>query len=198
MFAKSIAVVALLAGFAVSQTTNTTVNIGALSLTMKGQWCGAQQATCPELCPDYIKNDCDSGANANNDPEQNTLAVNCTCGNGTAPGLQYYINTIPTFLCEETHTECKANNAGSATAQKACDEAEAADCGTLDPAKYVVPTSTSTSASASATAASSTTAASAAATTTSKAAAAPTMGLSRELGTGIFAVGAAAAFGLMI
>ncbi|TVY52109.1 hypothetical protein LCER1_G004634 [Lachnellula cervina] len=187
MFAKSIAVVALLAGFAVSQTTNTTVNIGALSLTMKGQWCGAQQATCPELCPDYVKNDCDS----------NTLVVNCTCGNGTAPGLQYYINTIPTFLCEEKHTECKANNAGSATAQKACDDAEKADCGTLDPAKYVAPSSTSSSASASSTAASSTTAASAAATTTSKAAAAPTMGLSRELGTGIFAVGAAA-FGLMI
>ncbi|TVY27365.1 hypothetical protein LHYA1_G002970 [Lachnellula hyalina] len=188
MFAKSIAVVALLAGLAVSQT-NSTVNIGALSLTMKGQWCGAQQATCPELCPDYIKNDCDS----------NTLVVNCTCANGTAPGLDYYINTIPTFLCEELHTECKANNAGSATAQKACDDAEKADCGTLDPAKYTAPTSTSSSASSSATVASATSAAaSAAATTTSKAAAAPTMGLSRELGTGIFAVGAAAAFGLMI
>jgi hypothetical protein len=27
---------------------------------------------------------------------QNTLAYNCTCSNGTAPGLEYYIQTIPT------------------------------------------------------------------------------------------------------
>jgi hypothetical protein len=39
MVAKSIvAVVALLAGFTAAQSSNTTINIGALPLTMKGQF----------------------------------------------------------------------------------------------------------------------------------------------------------------
>lgn len=136
-----------------------------------------------------------------NDQSQTSLTINCTCTNGTAPGLQYYINTVPTFLCEELHTECKTNNAGNANAQKACDQAEQANCGKQDPSKYTPPSSSSTSATSGSASATATNAAAssgtAAASSTSKAAA-PTMAISRELGTGIFAAGAAAAFGLII
>ncbi|TVY62872.1 hypothetical protein LSUE1_G009832 [Lachnellula suecica] len=190
MFAKSVVAVALLASFTAAQ--NTTVNIPGLSTTLKSQWCNAQQTTCPELCGSATltkTNGCDPGS----------LNVDCICTNGSAPGLQYYINTVATFLCEETFSECESTNAGNANAQAACKTAEES-CGKLNPANYT-PAASSSSSTASSTATSTGAGAAAATTgsssTSSSKAAGATLAVARELGTGLFVVGAAA-FGMMI
>jgi len=41
------------------------------------------------------------------DATQETLEYDCTCSNGTAPGLEYYIQTMPTVSCvtRELHSQ---------------------------------------------------------------------------------------------
>lgn len=42
-----------------------------------------------------------------NPSTQDTLKWDCTCAsNSSAPGLQYYTQTVPTFICQELLNEC--------------------------------------------------------------------------------------------
>ncbi|KAK7756495.1 hypothetical protein SLS62_001329 [Diatrype stigma] len=63
---------------------------------------------------------------------QNTLDYACKCGNGTAPGLQYYTMTMPTYICDESYRLCHGAAGGDAESEKACDEDIKSQCGTLD------------------------------------------------------------------
>ncbi|CZT48132.1 uncharacterized protein RSE6_08793 [Rhynchosporium secalis] len=138
MFVKSVAAVAVFASFVAAQS-NATVDPNTISPTMRSQWCLAQKNTCGTLC---------SGNLADNDCDATTLAYKCNCGsNSSAPGLQYYTNTMPTFICEEVFRVCKKANEGVAAAQKACETNEQQNCGHNDPAKFVA-AAVSTSASA--------------------------------------------------
>lgn len=77
-----------------------------VDLATRSGWCGAQQNTCDTLCSDNTnKNNCDD----------NTLKWECTCSsNSSAPGLQYYTQTIPTFICNQLTADCVAKTSTSA------------------------------------------------------------------------------------
>ena len=134
-------------------------------------------------------------------PEE-TLVYQCNCANNkSAPALQYYQNTIPTFLCEQTFADCNANNVGNKAGQDACAEDRAANCGTLNPENYTSGAATTTISSAtqsstSAAGGSSSNVASTVSTTSSKGIAMPTM--AATFGSGVVAAGMAAAFGLLL
>ncbi|CAG7556785.1 unnamed protein product [Fusarium equiseti] len=76
-----------------------------VDLATRSGWCGAQQNTCDTLCGDNTnKNNCDD----------NTLKWECTCSsNSSAPGLQYYTQTIPTFICNQLTADCVAKTSTS-------------------------------------------------------------------------------------
>lgn len=197
MLFQSATAVALLASFAAAQTTttNTTVNIGALDLTLKGNWCQGQISACGYLC---------SGATVSgeNTCVEETLAYECNCqSNGSAPGLQYYENTIPSYLCQQQFSDCNAANVGNKAGQDRCAAARTANCGTLKADDFeAVPASTTSSAGSSSTGNPTSSAASVASnvasTTSSQAGAMPTM--AATFGSGVVAAGMAAAFGLLL
>jgi hypothetical protein len=125
------------------------------------------------------------------------LAFNCTCAaNNSAPGLQYYLETIPTYLCQQVFIICNADNVGDAVAQALCLTNKNNDCGTLDPTNFTAAVSTSSSSSATTTPTG--TGASTAATSSSSKAAAATMAVLQNYGSGAMAVGFAAALGYML
>ncbi|KAH7197606.1 uncharacterized protein B0J16DRAFT_23561 [Fusarium flagelliforme] len=76
-----------------------------VDLATRSGWCGAQQNTCDTLCGDNTnKNNCDDS----------TLKWECTCSsNSSAPGLQYYTQTIPTFICNQLTADCVAKTSTS-------------------------------------------------------------------------------------
>ncbi|RDL41898.1 uncharacterized protein BP5553_01877 [Venustampulla echinocandica] len=191
MLVNSAVVVALLASFGAAVTTdNSTIDASTVAPTTRSQWCGGQQNTCPVLCgaQGVTSNDCDV----------DTLKFKCTCKNGSAPGLQYYTSTMPTFICEQVHENCIVAGQNNAAAQKLCNDAEKSNCGKLDPSKFTEPASTSSSSPSATATGAGTSASDAAPSSTSKAAAATMAVMAREYGTGLLAAGAAAAFGLML
>jgi hypothetical protein len=80
----------------------------------RATWCQGQTNTCNVLCNlDTASNDC----------QQSTLEYDCTCSsNSSAPGLEYYSQTIPFFVCRELFSQCIAQNAGNADGQESCTE----------------------------------------------------------------------------
>ncbi|TLS29300.1 hypothetical protein PpBr36_00143 [Pyricularia pennisetigena] len=95
-----------------------------VTLAQKAEWCRGETIVCDKLCgaPAQIPktNDCSS----------DTLAFSCICQNGTAPGLQYYQNSLPSFICEETFKQCEAARAGDARGQEDCKTGVKSKCGT--------------------------------------------------------------------
>ncbi|KAK3394655.1 hypothetical protein B0H63DRAFT_461580 [Podospora didyma] len=165
---------------ATAQTLNTTVDASTVDGTTKGLWCNAQFETCRTLCANNPATDsCDPP----------TLVFDCTCQNKSAPGLQYYIQTIPTFMCAEAFARCQAANAQSAIAQAKCKEIDN-QCGKLDPAKgkFDAPVSSTSSATAPGTSQTKVADNAAPASSTSKAGAAPTN--MAYIGNGMAAVAA--------
>ncbi|CAK7241169.1 MAG: hypothetical protein STHCBS139747_002628 [Sporothrix thermara] len=119
--------------------TNFTIDPSVVPLTTRSNWCAAQGNTCTTLC--------DNSPSANScDP--NTLDYSCLCQNGSAPGLQYYLQSMPTFVCEEAYSECNAQNAGDAAAQKNCTTSIQDQCGSLNPDDYTPAPATTSSAAA--------------------------------------------------
>ncbi|CAD6447144.1 a18eb855-566b-44d7-9f5d-3c0649a5f8de-CDS [Sclerotinia trifoliorum] len=195
MFIKSIvglSIVALVA--AQSSSSNATIDPNSIDPSMRAQWCNAQLNTCGTLC---------NGAVNDNTCDTTDLNYTCTCtSNSSTPGLQYYTQTLPTYICEQVFSNCIAAGENDAAAQKLCSQNEATNCGHLDPDKYVPAAASSSSSSASATATrTSTTAASAtsaSASATASTGAASALNIGREYGTGILAAGIAGVFGLVL
>ncbi|KAL2067186.1 hypothetical protein VTL71DRAFT_1610 [Oculimacula yallundae] len=190
MFVKSIAAVTIFASFVAAQGANSTIDPNTVDPTTRSQWCLGQRNTCGTLC---------SGNLADNDCDTTTLQFKCTCAaNNSAPGLMYYQNTMPTFICQKIFETCISTNAGVDAAQRACKAAEAANCGHNDPAKFVAAAaSSSASASSTPTGTANPASGTSAAPTSSSSAAAATM-MPAGFGTGAMALGVAAAFGYMI
>ncbi|KAH6650221.1 hypothetical protein F5144DRAFT_597703 [Chaetomium tenue] len=108
---------------------NFTIDTSAIKPSLKADWCGAEYNTCRTLCANSpTANDCDT----------ETLEYSCKCSNGSAPGLEYYIQTIPTFICEQAYSDCMAANTASSKAQDECTTNIKSQCGTLDPSKAQV------------------------------------------------------------
>ncbi|KAL2270174.1 hypothetical protein VTJ83DRAFT_2358 [Remersonia thermophila] len=132
-----------------AQSHNFTIDPNSVKPSDRTNWCNAQYETCRKLCNNGLKtNDCDD----------TTLAYDCKCSNGTAPGLEYYFNTIPTFICEQAYADCIAANTASSRAQDKCKSDIKEHCGTLDPDKADLGGSADTTSSSSSAAAPSATA----------------------------------------
>jgi hypothetical protein len=196
MFVKLAVAVALLASFVAAQSSspfgpNTTFDPSTIDPTLRSQWCEAEFNTCKILC---------SNANSENTCNSTSLNYTCTCSaNNSAPGLQYFTQTMPTFICEEEFSICNANavnDANSAQAQAQCKSTEQTTCGQLNPANFTASAPSTASSTGSPTASGSSTGSSA--TSSSSKAAAATMAAVRNFGTGAFAVGAAAVFGVLL
>ncbi|KAI9172088.1 hypothetical protein HJFPF1_01581 [Paramyrothecium foliicola] len=119
---RSALVVALAAAAGVSaqavptyeSTLNMTVDPNTIQPPSRiSEMCRAQWDSCELLCDNNTKdNDC-----------ENDLSYKCTCnGNSSAPGLQYYAQTMPTLICQELFSQCNAQHVGDSRAQKACED----------------------------------------------------------------------------
>ncbi|KAK5987345.1 hypothetical protein PT974_11472 [Cladobotryum mycophilum] len=129
---RSVAVLVALAATAVTaqvqnftSSLNMTVDPNTVPQQQRAVWCQAQTNTCQLLC----------GSNTDqNDCNQANLSYDCTCSsNHSAPGLQFYTQTMPTFVCQQLFSQCIAQNAGSQDSQKACKTNIEKLCGTINP-----------------------------------------------------------------
>ncbi|KAK4174225.1 hypothetical protein QBC36DRAFT_44915 [Triangularia setosa] len=109
----------------VAQNQNFTIDINKVEPAQKSRWCNAQFNSCGRLCFGSVQeNDCKSA----------DLSYDCICSNGTAPGLDYYAQTLPSFICEEAFKQCTdTRQGGSASELKKCTTEIRDNCGTLDP-----------------------------------------------------------------
>ncbi|PHH63801.1 hypothetical protein CDD81_5458 [Ophiocordyceps australis] len=103
------------------------IDPNSVSAQQRAVWCQAQTNTCGLLC------DNNTGKNA---CSQEDLGFDCTCAsNNSSPGLQFYTQTMPTFICETLFSQCNMENVGSADGQKACTTNIRDLCGTNPPPK---------------------------------------------------------------
>jgi hypothetical protein len=194
MFAKSAVAIAILTSFVAAQSgSNATIVPDSVDLSTRASWCSGQLNSCSYLCGDTNENDCI--------PE--TLTIDCRCAsNDTAPGLQYYKSTLPYFICRRIYDNCISANENVKAAQDRCIATKDANCGDEfpEPEDYELPSET-TSSTASQTPEPTSTeedsdSAEASETAATSTGAAPTM--AAEFGSGVLAVGVAAAFGLLL
>ncbi|KAJ3482892.1 hypothetical protein NLG97_g7444 [Lecanicillium saksenae] len=133
MFAKAVIVALAAAGAATAQVQNYT---SALDMKLdpnqataqeRAQWCNAESNSCSQLC---------DNTDTTNDCVAATLEYKCICGsNNSAPALEYYAQTMPTFICNKLFDLCNTQNVGNARNQEACKTNIRSHCGTLDPTK---------------------------------------------------------------
>ncbi|KAK4229077.1 hypothetical protein QBC38DRAFT_129134 [Podospora fimiseda] len=127
---QTILLAALTAATAVvAQNQNFTIEESKVPAGTKIDWCNAQFNSCGELC---------GGTPKANSCESSTLDYTCTCQNGTAPGLDYYSGTLPSFICNEAYSQCIAANPTDVREQANCKTTIQDNCGTLDPSKAQV------------------------------------------------------------
>ncbi|PMD49008.1 hypothetical protein L207DRAFT_560533 [Hyaloscypha variabilis F] len=104
---------------------------GTIDDATREDWCEDELNTCTTLC---------SLATNINTCNSTSLDYTCTCAsNDSAPGLEYYRNTMPTFICEENFNLCSvaaSNQSDSTAAQEACAVTEQSDCGHTDPSNF--------------------------------------------------------------
>lgn len=111
---------------AAAQKSNFTIDPTEVTAGTRASWCQGEINTCRTLCANQLKaNDCNP----------TDLTFHCTCQNGSAPGLQYYSQSMPSFVCEQAFEDCISENASDKKAQDACITDIKDNCGTLDPNK---------------------------------------------------------------
>uniref|UniRef100_L2GBF6 Pci domain-containing protein n=1 Tax=Colletotrichum fructicola (strain Nara gc5) TaxID=1213859 RepID=L2GBF6_COLFN len=123
------------------------INVANVNLQTRASWCTGERNVCNVLCNRATANECDPA----------TLNYTCTCSNGTAPGLEYYEQTLPTFICNQAFEDCIAANVGNARGQTNCTDSIKSQCGTIDAQADSAASSTTTSAAATGTGSGSTT-----------------------------------------
>ncbi|KAL2161534.1 hypothetical protein VTH06DRAFT_8096 [Thermothelomyces fergusii] len=105
---------------------NFTIDPNSIDYARRNAWCGAQYDSCRTLC---------AGSPTKNDCKSETLEYSCLCSNGSAPGLEYYTQTIPTFICMQAFEDCIAANTDSSRAQDECKANILSQCATRSPDK---------------------------------------------------------------
>ncbi|KAK3354616.1 hypothetical protein B0H65DRAFT_19133 [Neurospora tetraspora] len=167
-----------------SSNSNLTVPVDSVDPNTRNQWCVAQYNTCKILCGMSVSsNDCDI----------TTLKYDCTCSSGDSPALEDYTQTVPTFMCQTAYSTCITNHANDAMGQDKCKADIFDKCGTQDPNKAVIKTSSSaapaSTSAAKPTSSAAETSAAAASSTSASSFAAPT-NAAAFLGNGVAAVAA--------
>ncbi|UZP33638.1 hypothetical protein NXS19_001454 [Fusarium pseudograminearum] len=110
-----------------------TIDPNSVELTTRSSWCGAQQNTCDTLCSDNTdKNNCND----------DTLNWECTCSsNSSAPGLQYYTQTMPTFICENLFAQC-ISQTNTQSGSEECKKKIQSKCAEQSPLRTLLATTT--------------------------------------------------------
>ncbi|OAQ72856.1 PCI domain-containing protein [Pochonia chlamydosporia 170] len=130
----SAALVALAAASAQAQTKynytselDMTIDPNTVPQTERATWCQGQTNTCRLLCnADAAVNSC----------SESTLKWNCTCSsNSSTPGIQYYKQTMPFYICQALFSQCITTNAGNAQGQDVCNNNIKPLCAKNDPPK---------------------------------------------------------------
>lgn len=107
-----------------SSSYDMTINPGSVSEDTREEWCQAQYNTCRTLC--------NQNTNSNNCDSDN-LQWTCTCAsNNSRPGLEYYQQTMPSFICKELFGQCQASTDDSQI-QGECADNINEKCGELPP-----------------------------------------------------------------
>ncbi|RFU28367.1 hypothetical protein B7463_g7969, partial [Scytalidium lignicola] len=119
------------------------INISAVPLDTRTQWCLAQLTSCPLLCDQ--NNGTDAATTASNDCDPSTLDFHCVCGNGLSPNASQYSQTIPYFECQEYGNECVANCNGNSACQSDCRNNN--PCGAQNPIRVNATSTTSSTSS---------------------------------------------------
>ncbi|KAG8416777.1 hypothetical protein J3459_013654 [Metarhizium acridum] len=137
-FSTAFAALAIASAQAQTPTTNynytseldMTIDPNTVIPTLRATWCQGQINTCRLLCNDDASvNDC----------TVSTLKWNCTCtSNSSTPGIQYYQQTMPFYICQELFSQCITTNAGNAQGQDNCNNKIKPLCAKLDPPKSPV------------------------------------------------------------
>ncbi|PNY24341.1 Uncharacterized protein TCAP_05720, partial [Tolypocladium capitatum] len=106
------------------------IDPNSVPVQTRATWCQAQTNTCGLLC----------GLNTNkNSCSLDDLSYQCTCtSNNSMPGLQYYTQTMPSFICETLFSQCNTQQVGNADGQKACTDQIQKLCGHSNPPKAPV------------------------------------------------------------
>ncbi|VUC22428.1 unnamed protein product [Clonostachys rosea] len=142
----------LVAAFAVAanaanytSSLNMTIVPSSVDDSTRASWCTAQGNTCKSLC---------SGRTSKNDCDYTTLVYDCACSaNNSAPGLEYYTQTMPTFICDTLLAQCYKQYENNQDGQQSCKDDIGSLCASQSPpSSSSDSSSSSTSASASATA----------------------------------------------
>lgn len=98
--------------------------------TQRAIWCQGQTNTCGLLC----NNNADSNTCSETD-----LKWKCTCAsNSSMPGIQYYKQTMPFYICAELFSQCITANIGDSRGQDVCSKNINALCAKHDPPKAPV------------------------------------------------------------
>ncbi|KFY92031.1 hypothetical protein V500_04352 [Pseudogymnoascus sp. VKM F-4518 (FW-2643)] len=105
-----------------------TVDPDEFTQTARGTMCNAQHGICNILCSDKVNvNICDS----------TTLQYDCKCAsNNSAPGLEYYAGSVPSYMCTRNYTLCYEASQDNSTAEENCQTSIMDKCGTLDRMKF--------------------------------------------------------------
>ncbi|KAK3191649.1 hypothetical protein K4F52_002464 [Lecanicillium sp. MT-2017a] len=104
-----------------------TIDPNTVELKDRAMWCSDEQNVCGLLCNHNTSpNTCDV----------DTLKYECKCAsNSSAPGLQYYGNSMPSHICFELFARCNTKYVGDADNQELCKTNIQALCGTADAGK---------------------------------------------------------------
>ncbi|KAG6019121.1 hypothetical protein E4U41_003388 [Claviceps citrina] len=132
------AFVALAVASAHAQTSNynftseldMTIDPNTVTQANRAIWCQGQTNTCGLLCNDNAET---------NTCSETDLKWNCTCAaNSSMPGIQYYKQTMPFYICMELFSQCITTNAGNSRGQDVCTHNINALCAKYDPPKVAV------------------------------------------------------------
>merc|ERR1712000_690071 len=110
-----------------SSSLDMTIDPNTIDASERASWCTGQSNSCDTLCDDDAStNDCD----------YTDLSYDCKCAsNDSAPGLQYYRPTMPSYICEALFGQCNVQYANDADAQQGCADNIQSLCGTIDVSK---------------------------------------------------------------
>jgi hypothetical protein len=102
-----------------------TIDPNSIPINTRADWCVGQRNTCRTLC---------SSGTATNECIIEDLTFDCTCtSNNSAPGLEFYKITLPSYICDAAFGQCNLQNAGDAEAQDDCADNIEALCPTQNP-----------------------------------------------------------------
>lgn len=114
-----------------------TIDPNTVSQTQRATWCQGQTNTCNLLC---------NANSESNSCSETDLKWKCTCAsNSSTPGIQYYKQTMPFYICQTLFSQCIQKNAGDQRGQDTCTKNIQALCATYDPPKAPVQDSGSNS-----------------------------------------------------